>query len=54
MNFTLQVSKLMKVSEVRKLCKEMRENKHAYLQLEVQYKAEMYRRISPKKEKAAS
>lgn len=54
MKFILSASRLMKASEVRNLCKSMRENKHILIQQEIQAKAEMYRRLTPNKEKAAS
>lgn len=54
MQFLLSASRLMKASEVRKACKFAMENKHIPLQQEIQVKAEMQRRTSPKKEKAAS
>ncbi|MBO0962525.1 hypothetical protein J1P26_22785 [Neobacillus sp. MM2021_6] len=54
MKFLLSASGLMKASQVREACKFMRENKHVPLKQEIQIKAEMYRRLSPVKEKAAS
>jgi hypothetical protein len=54
MQFLLSASRLMKASQVRELCEFMRANKHIALQQEIQIKAEMQRRTSPKKEKAAS
>jgi hypothetical protein len=53
MNFVLSASRLMKASEVRELCKEMREQKHLLAQQETLAKAQIHRIIS-KNEKAAS
>ena len=50
MNFILSVSHLMKASEVKKLCMEMRENKHILAKNENQIKSI----FESKKEKAAS
>jgi hypothetical protein len=54
MSFILSASRLMKASEVRETCKDLRVNKHILLQQEIQIKAEMYRRLTPEKEKVAS
>jgi hypothetical protein len=53
MNFVLSASRLMKASEVLKLCRDMREQKHVLVQQETLAKSQMYRMIS-KNEKAAS
>jgi hypothetical protein len=53
MNFVLSASRLMKASEVKELCKEMRGQKHVLVQQEILAKSQMYRMIS-KNEKAAS
>jgi len=50
MNFILSVSHLMKASEVKELCKELRENNHILAENENQIKSIM----ASKKEKAAS
>ena len=50
MNFILSVSHLMKASEVKELCKELRENKHILAENENQIKSI----FESKKEKAAS
>jgi hypothetical protein len=50
MQFVLCVSRIMKASEVKKLCKELKENKQILLQQEILAKG----RLSFKKEKAVS
>ncbi|WHY76260.1 hypothetical protein QNH20_19345 [Neobacillus sp. WH10] len=54
MKFILTASRLMKASEVKSLCKVMKENKNILLQQEIQAKSVMFRKLSLKKEKAAS
>jgi hypothetical protein len=54
MNFILSASRLMKASEVREICKDLRKDKHVLHQQEIQAKSEMYRRLSSENEKAAS
>ncbi|MDF2791330.1 hypothetical protein [Bacillus sp. 1NLA3E] len=44
MSFVLSVSKLMKASEVRELCKEMREQKHILAKQEAIVKALLFSR----------
>lgn len=51
MKFILSASKLMKASEVSKLCREMKANPALLLDIEFQYRKKIY---DLQKEKAAS
>lgn len=53
MNVCFTASRLMKVSEVRRWCKEMRENQELLLAAELKAKEELYKRFL-RKEKTAS
>ncbi|SFA47797.1 hypothetical protein SAMN05192569_101564 [Parageobacillus thermantarcticus] len=53
MNICFTASRLMKVSEVRRLCKEMRENQALLMATELKAKEELYKRFL-QKEKTAS
>ncbi len=53
MNICFSASRLMKVSEVRRLCQQMRENPALLLATELKAKEELYKRFL-QKEKTAS
>ncbi|KYD12408.1 hypothetical protein [Saccharococcus caldoxylosilyticus] len=53
MNVCFTASRLMKVSEVRRLCEEMRENQAMLMATELKAKEELYKRFL-RKEKTAS
>lgn len=53
MNVCFTASRLMKVSEVRRLCQEMRENPALLMVTELKAKEEIYKRFL-RKEKTAS
>jgi hypothetical protein len=54
MQFRLSASRLMKASEVRTLCKELRENIQVLDQQELLMKSTMNQHFCPDNEKAAS
>jgi hypothetical protein len=53
MNVCFSASRLMKVSEVRRLCQQMRENPTLLMEIELKAKEELYKRFL-QKEKTAS
>lgn len=53
MNIVFSASRLMKVSEVRRLCKEMRENPTLLVETELYAKELLYKQFLAKKEKLA-
>jgi hypothetical protein len=53
MNICFTASRLMKVSEVRRLCQQARENQELLLAAELKAKEELYKRFL-QKEKTAS
>lgn len=50
MNFVLSASRLMKASDVRRLCKEMRENPVLLLATDLQAKEKLFNRFLKGKE----
>ncbi|QXJ39549.1 hypothetical protein BV455_02915 [Parageobacillus caldoxylosilyticus] len=51
MNVCFTASRLMKVSEVRRLCKEMRENQALLMATELKAKEELYKRFLQKEKR---